>query len=295
MFLRTVKMAIEGSLEKLQDDLFFTCKMIVEGPQGETTGLCQISHRHGFKALLLKKTQGLPENGVLGSLAFRQKLRFRHLHPAVLNVFIITPGRAKGKWFLNMFNEGQNRLLRRDEEVSQPCHVLHVGGRRVGRRDVRDGRVDAGGLSYRASETLLSCSSTANESDRVPVASNDCVIILDTFRGPNPSKVTLRGDGTAKLREHGKVVRRQKVERQEILELLERMLAMRFFELRDVLDRGMTRHPRSFRIMLCHEGREHSVHFDANRFAAELQALMSMIQTIAHDDFWEPKPPSDER
>jgi hypothetical protein len=116
------------------------------------------------------------------------------------------------------------------------------------------------------------------------LASNDSVITLDTFRGASPSKVTLRGDGTAELRERGKVVRSQKVEPQAILQLLERMLAMRFFELRDVLDRGMTRHPQSFRITLRHEGQEHSVRFDANRFAAELQALMSTIQTIAHVD-----------
>lgn len=109
----------------------------------------------------------------------------------------------------------------------------------------------------------------------------ESVITLEICRGDNPSQVTLRSDGTAELRAPGQALKQQRVEPGDVLALLDRMLAMQFFEQRDVLDRGMTRHAQSFRIMLTHGGREHSVHFDGNRFAAELQNLASAIQAVA--------------
>jgi hypothetical protein len=109
----------------------------------------------------------------------------------------------------------------------------------------------------------------------------ESIIALEILRGDAPSRVTLRSDGTAELRARGQAVREQKIEPHAFLALLERMLAMQFFEQRDVLDRGMTRHAQSFRITLTHDGREHRVHFDGNRFAADLQALANTIQSIA--------------
>jgi hypothetical protein len=111
----------------------------------------------------------------------------------------------------------------------------------------------------------------------------DSTITLETLRGNAPSRVTLRADGTVELWSPGQPARERKLEPQAFHALLERMLAMCFFEQRNVLDRGMTRHAQSFRISLTHGGREHSVHFDGNRFAADLQDLASAIQALGQE------------
>lgn len=75
----------------------------------------------------------------------------------------------------------------------------------------------------------------------------------------------------------------------EVRALLKALLDANFFEQRNVLDRGMTRHKEWYRLTLHYQEREHSVHFDGNRFAAELLGLASTVRTIAYRDFWEPK------
>jgi hypothetical protein len=119
------------------------------------------------------------------------------------------------------------------------------------------------------------------------------VIVLRTRAGSSSSEITLRGDGTAELRDSSRVLRRQKVAAQEVNEILERMLSLNFFELRNVLDRGMTRHRESYQLTLRYAGREHTVDFDGNRFAGDLQDVAADVRSVAHYDLWEPKIPPD--
>jgi hypothetical protein len=115
------------------------------------------------------------------------------------------------------------------------------------------------------------------------------VIVLRTRTGSISSEITLRGDGTAELRDGSAVLRRQKVQVREVTKILEQMLSLNFFELGNVLDRGMTRHKESYQLTLQYAGREHSVLFDGNRFAGDLQDVAASVRTAAHYDLWEPK------
>jgi hypothetical protein len=100
----------------------------------------------------------------------------------------------------------------------------------------------------------------------------------------------MRGDGTSELWQSNRLVGHQTIDQQELLKLVEQMLNLNFFELRDVFDRGTTRHEQSYRLSLHHLGRDHSVGFDDNRFAVDLQNIAGKIREIAHRDSWEPKP-----
>ena len=98
--------------------------------------------------------------------------------------------------------------------------------------------------------------------------------------GPRAREVTLRSDGTAQDRQGREPARALQVPAEAVQALIERMLREGFLEQRDVLDRGLTRHQESLRITLEHEGQEHSVHFDGNRFAASLHDLAAAIRAL---------------
>jgi len=120
-------------------------------------------------------------------------------------------------------------------------------------------------------------------------AADSVVIELATHSESDTSTITLRHDGTAELRDGSGVLRHQNVKVIEVDELLQRMLNLGFFEMHDVFDRGMTRHPQSYRLTLRHAGREHSAGFDDHQFSGDLQSLAAGVRSIGHFAFWEPK------
>jgi hypothetical protein len=128
-----------------------------------------------------------------------------------------------------------------------------------------------------------------------PASTEIAVIELETSRLPATSRIVVKGDGTAELWSSNKLVARQQVEVKEVNELLARMLDLKFFELSDVMDRGMTPHQESYQLTLRYSGREHSVGFDDNRFASDLQDLAAKVRAIAHRDFWQPKQTAETR